>query len=192
MDEVGRANLLAMQDTHRKDGTIAPFYFDIRKAQSHQKARREIAKAFSQLIRGSDKSLLVAGIPEAMTPLASIVGHNLDMKLVQPRANPKTHGLQKSVEGDFEPGERVILLDDVINSGDSKLKAIEQINNAGLEVEKLIVLIDGEQGGVEAMRAAGYEICTGFTITSLLHHLLEMGKITQNEYDIALDFVRSN
>lgn len=194
LDAIVEAKLLRFEPTTRISGVVAPFYFDIRRAQSYPKQFRDIANGFEGMVQNSEvgKSALLAGIPEAGTPFASILGYNLKRKLVQPRKAIKEHGEQKSVEGVYEPGEKVILIDDVVTRGDSKLTAIKQVEDAGLSVEEIIVLIDHEQGGIETVQEAGYNIRAIFGITTLINHLFEIGQITPDQRDKALEFVRNS
>ncbi len=136
--------------------------------------------------------VFLAGVPEAGTPLATATGFAAGRKLLQPRKVVKDHGTKSSVEGAFSAGDRVIVLDDLITKGDSKLEAITQIEQAGLLLEKFIVLIDREQGGLEAIRSAGYTIEAAMTITTLLDILLAENSISGTEHDEILEFVRNN
>src|SRR5262249_37672449 len=65
---------------------------------------------------------------------------------------------RRRLEGAFQPGERVVVIDDIITDGASKLEAIEPLEAAGLVVEDLVVLIDREQGGRERLAAKGYRL----------------------------------
>jgi len=69
------------------------------------------------------------------------------------RKNQKDHGIIKWVEGDMHPGDRVVILEDVVTTGGSTLKAIERARLEGLDVVKVVTLIDRQEGGVEAIRA---------------------------------------
>ncbi len=68
------------------------------------------------------------------------------------RKEQKDHGVIKWIEGDVEPGEKVVIIDDVATSGGSTLKAVERAKDEGLEVIKVITLIDRQEGGIENIR----------------------------------------
>lgn len=186
------SKLLSFGEFTLKSGIVSPFYIDLRKAQSHPEAFHAIVEAYGEMIQDADGSILLAGIPEAATPFAAAVGYKLKRVLVQPRKVVKDHGAKNSVEGDFQQGDSVILLDDLITKGDSKVEAIKQVEAAGLKIEKLVILIDREQGGVQMIQKSGYKMEAAFTITELMDMLLSLNKISKDQHQKIIDFIRQN
>lgn len=84
------------------------------------------------------------------------------------RKEPKGHGAGKQIEGNFASGNTVIVVDDVITTGGSTLKAIDAIEREGGKVAFCVVLVDREEGGREAIEARGIHVIPLFTRTSLL------------------------
>jgi orotate phosphoribosyltransferase len=68
------------------------------------------------------------------------------------RKEKKDHGISRWIEGDMEPGEKVVILDDVATTGGSTIKAIERAQSEGLQVVKVVILVDRQEGGLENIR----------------------------------------
>ncbi|WP_040765366.1 orotate phosphoribosyltransferase, partial [Novipirellula maiorica] len=83
---------------------------------------------------------------------------DLPLKGFMVRKEPKGHGMGKQVEGPVEPGQRVVIVEDVITSGGSAIKAVEAAEAFGLKVEYVIGIIDRLAGGAEAFAAKGLEL----------------------------------
>ena len=93
------------------------------------------------------------------------------------------------MEGEFEPGERAIVLDDLITTGGSKLAAIEPLEAAGLKVKDVVVLIDREQGGRDELEAAGYRLHAVLRLSDMLAVLVSEGRITAQQKDQVASFL---
>lgn len=190
--ELHKNQLIKFGSFTLKSGITSPFYIDLRQAQSFPTTLQAVADTFAEMLSDVEPLVALAGVPEAGTPLATAVGFQTKRKLLQPRKVVKDHGTKSSIEGAFEAGDKVILIDDLITKGDSKVEAIQQVESAGLSVEELLVLIDREQGGLAAVKGAGYPIRAAMTISTLLETLLSDGSLSQQQYDEIIDFVRTN
>ena len=90
------------------------------------------------------------------------------------RKQPKKHGLLKWIEGGVTTGDRVVIIEDVITTGGSTIEAIEKAKEAGLEIVKVIVLVDREEGGRENIQNKGYEVDAVFTKSELMEEYIRL------------------
>lgn len=84
------------------------------------------------------------------------------------RKEPKKHGLMKFVEGRINAGDRVVIIDDVITTGGSTIKAIEIAEKSNLQIVKVLVLVDRQEGGKENIMKRGYQVEALFTTGDLM------------------------
>src|SRR5690606_9589821 len=91
----------------------------------------------------------IAGIPYAALPIATAIGLEMEQPLVYPRREAKAYGTRADIEGEYNPGETIAVIDDVTTTGDSKFEAIQKLESAGLVVRDIVVLIDRQQGASE-------------------------------------------
>lgn len=84
------------------------------------------------------------------------------------RKEAKKHGMGNQIEGNFQEGDQVVVIEDTATTGGSALKAVTAIENSGGKVAFVLVLVDREEGGLEAIEAAGYPVVSLYTRTQLL------------------------
>jgi uridine monophosphate synthetase len=140
-----------------KSGKKSPFYIDLRRIVSDPGALRISAAAYARAAAGL-KYDRIAGIPAAGLPLATAASLAIGAPMVWPRMPVKEHGTGNRVEGEYESGEKLLLLDDLITTGASKLEAAEILRGEGLVVEDLVVLIERGKQGRRDMDAAGIRL----------------------------------
>jgi orotate phosphoribosyltransferase len=86
------------------------------------------------------------------------------------RKEAKEHGMGRLVEGPIAAGDHVVVIEDVVTSGASALRAAASVKAAGAEVTGVLALVDREEGGREAIQAMGYDLCCLTTISELLRN----------------------
>ncbi|HEX8996880.1 MAG TPA: hypothetical protein VF812_12700 [Ktedonobacterales bacterium] len=170
------------------DAPLSPMYVDLRVLRSFPDALDAAVAALQELIE--TRGLVFtryADVPMAATPMVAVLSHLTRIPMITPRET-KTHGAGGSINGYFKPGETVLVIDDVVTHADSKIEAIRTLEANGLVVHDVAVLVDREQGGPEAIAAAGYRLNAAVTISDLLAYWRETGGISPEDYQRVTDY----
>lgn len=166
-------------------GIKSPIYCDNRKTLSHPKVRNFIKTSFSDLIDDEfGDTDVIAGVATAGIPHGALVADVLNLPFVYVRDKPKGHGLENQIEGKLEPGQRVFVIEDLISTGGSSLKAVEALRSAGAEVVGLGAIFT--YGFPQAQEAFDKANCKAVTLTNydtLLDIALRNNYIKQEELD---------
>ena len=145
-------------------GIKSPIYCDNRKTLSYTKVRNFIKLAFADTINDEFKTCdVIAGVATAGIPHGVLVADVLNKPFVYVRNKAKAHGLENQIEGKLDKGQKVVVIEDLISTGGSSLKAVEALRSAGAEVLGLgAIFTYGFQKSVDAFEIAS---CKFFTLT---------------------------
>jgi len=166
-------------------GIKSPIYCDNRKTLSYPKVRTFIKTAFADIITDEFKHAdVIAGVATAGIPHGALIADVLNLPFIYVRDKPKGHGLENQIEGKLEKGQKVFVIEDLISTGGSSLKAVEAIRAAGGEVLGLGAIFT--YGFEKAVKAFEEAQCKFFTLSNyeiLLDKAIEDSYIKPEEKD---------
>ena len=164
-------------------GKLSPYYVDLRILPSFPDAFQasiDLLLQYAKKIEGIDK---IAGIPTGGLPWASVLAFSMSKPLVYTRKDVKLHGRERKVEGVLAPGDKVLLIDDVITTGKNTLGALQSLRSEGGVVEDALVLLDREEGGRSHLQKAGVHLHAVAKISQVAQKLLDMDAITRTQFE---------
>jgi len=158
-------------------GQISPFYVDCRALMAYPGARRLVAQLAHESIHTLEFDCLggleigAIAIATSISDYAFGAQPRRDWRTFVVRKQAKDHGLGKLIEGAYKPGDRALIVDDVLTSGGSLLKAVTTARAAGLNVTHALVIVDRhEQDGRQKVEAEGVAVVSLLTIDDLTRH----------------------
>lgn len=156
-------------------GRKSEYYFDGKQTALHPEGGWLVGHLFNDLISDIPDLVAVGGMTLGADPLVSatsVISWELGRPLAAfiVRKNPKGHGTNQYLEGlaNLAPGASVAMLEDVVTTGGSLLTACERVREAGFRIEAVCTVLDREEGGREAIQAAGYNLRSLFRRAELL------------------------
>ncbi|MBR4043841.1 MAG: orotate phosphoribosyltransferase [Bacteroidaceae bacterium] len=167
-------------------GWKSPFYCDNRKTLSYPALRNFVKIEISRIILEKFGQVdAIAGVATGAIPQGALVAEELNLPFVYVRSSPKDHGLENLIEGELRPGMKVVVIEDLISTGGSSLKAVEAIRRDGCEVIGMVAAYTyGFPVAIEAFKNAKVNLVTLTNYEAVLEVAVKTGYI--NEEDVAV------
>lgn len=164
-------------------GWVSPIYCDNRKTLSFPKIRNIIRGHFINLINEKFNNVeAVAGIATGAIAHSSLIADSLNLPLLYVRSAKKEHGLQNLIEGEIIPGQRIVIVEDLISTGGSSLKALDALRNSKCNVLGMVAIFTYEfASAVKRFNDARCELHTLSNYQTLIKSALETGYVSKED-----------
>lgn len=190
LDHIGALKFGAFKLT---SGRLSPYYIDLRIVPSFPDAFEKICDFYLKFIETEirpEEIDRIAGIPVAGIPFASIISFNMKKPFLYVRKGVRLHGRERRIEGVIAPGNRVLLIDDLVTAGLSLLKTAKAIAAEGGVVTDAVVLIDRQEGGKERLEKNGIKLHALLNITEVVNTMHDLGSIDEEQLKTILKQVK--
>lgn len=167
-------------------GIKSPIYCDNRLTMAYPEVRERIAEGFAELIRNQyPETEVIAGTATAGIPHAAWVAQKLNLPMAYIRDKAKGHGKQNQIEGLIKEGQKVVVIEDLISTGGSSLKAALAVREAGAEPLAVLAIFSYQlDRAVSAFAEENVPLATLSNYTALMQTALELGTIQESQVEL--------
>lgn len=167
-------------------GWKSPFYCDNRKTLSYTDLRSFVKIELTRIILENFQDVdAIAGVATGAIAQGALVADALSLPFVYVRSKPKDHGLENLIEGELKPGMKVVVVEDLISTGGSSLKAVEAIRNNGCEVVGMVASYTyGFPVAEKAFSDANVKLITLTNYEAVVEQAVKTGYITEDDVEV--------
>lgn len=191
IEELYDANMVRFGSFKLKSGIMSPFYFDLRPIISFPKLLSKLADAYIIEMEHL-KFDRITGIPFTGLPIATAISMRGNYPMVYCREKAKDYGTKNVVEGIHKAHDKLLVIDDTITDGASKLESIGQFTESQFIVEDVLIFLDRKQGGREKLKENFLNLISVCDIDRLLDILHKQRKIDDKIYSETTQFFKSD
>jgi orotate phosphoribosyltransferase len=183
--QIQAVKLSPAQPFNWASGWKSPIYCDNRKVLSFPYVRDYIKSELCNMVFESfPDAAVIAGVATAGIPHGAMVADQLKLPFIYVRSKPKEHGMGNRIEGVLQPGQPVVVIEDLISTGKSSLEAVQAIREAGGEVIGMVSIFNyGFDVAVKAFEAAGVPFKSLSNYSALIELAVEKGQVSAAEQD---------
>lgn len=182
-------NVVKFGNFEAKKGLTTPIYFDLRVIVSYPDVLITMSSIVQEMCEDQRQYDAVCGVPYTAIPLATVLSINIGTPMLLLRKEPKTYGIKKILEGNIVPGQECLIIDDVLTSGGSIWRTVNELKSQGLIVNDALVVLDRMQGGYKNLKRRNVNVKSIFTLPGFLQIIADEGKISKEYVDSILNHI---
>ncbi len=172
-------------------GMKSPIYCDNRIILSHPEVRSFVTNAFIQISKEFLPFDVIAGVATSGIAFGALLAHDLNMPMVYVRSSAKQHGRQNLIEGEIKAGSKVLIIEDLISTGQSSLHAFDAIQSTGNEVKAVLSIFNyGFQIAEENFNNKKCKFSSITNFQTLINEAIEQNYITEMELTLLMDWMK--
>lgn len=161
-----------------KSGIMSSIYVDLRVIVSYPDVLTSVAECMWDVLSANGATFdNMCGVPYTALPIATCMSLSHNIPMLMRRKEVKAYGTKKQIEGAFEAGQTCLCVEDLVTSGASVMETVEPLENVGLKVKDVVVLIDREQGGEARLASNGLRLHSVLPLSRVLKTLEAEGKM---------------
>lgn len=174
-------------------GWFSPIYCDNRKTLSYPEVRKQIYKSFAEVISEKyPEADMIAGVATGAIACGVLAAEELGKPFIYVRSAAKDHGLANQIEGEYKPGAKVVVIEDLVSTGGSSLKAVDALRNAGCEVLGMVAIFTyGFPAAEENFEAKNCELTTLSNYNTLIDVAIENNYVTEKDVETLKEWRKS-
>ena len=188
--QISAIRLSVQQPFNWASGWKSPIYCDNRKVLSFPFIRDFIKSEMCNVVfEQFPQADIVAGVATAGIPWGAMVADQLKLPFIYVRPKPKEHGLGNQIEGFYEKGKKVVVIEDLVSTGKSSLQVVEVLRTAQVDVTGMVSIFTyGFETAVEAFKSAGIQYKSLTNYATLIELAVEKGIVTAGEQNTLLNW----